>query len=51
MYLAACVQMSSDTDVEANLTRAELYIRRAAQRGASLIVTPREYRSPRSSIP
>ncbi len=40
MYLAACVQMSSDTDVEANLTRAELYIRRAAQRGASLIVTP-----------
>ena len=40
MFLAACIQMSSDTDVESNLNRAESYIRRAAARGASLIVTP-----------
>lgn len=40
MFLAACVQMSSNTDVEANLDRAEAYIRRAASRGARLIVTP-----------
>ena len=40
MFLAACVQMSSDTHVEANLQRAEGYIRRAAHHGASLIVTP-----------
>jgi predicted amidohydrolase len=40
MFLAACVQMSSDTDVTANLKRAEVYIRRAAAAGASLIITP-----------
>ena len=40
MFLAACVQMSSDTDVPANLDRAEAYIRRAAERGASLVITP-----------
>ena len=40
MFLAACVQMSSDTDVTANLKRAEAYIRRAAAAGASLIITP-----------
>ena len=40
MFLAACVQMSSDTDVKANLERAEVHIRRAAASGASLIITP-----------
>lgn len=40
MFLAACIQMSSDTDIEANLERAEKYIRRAAANGASLVVTP-----------
>ena len=32
--------MSSDTHVKANLDRAESYIRRAASRGADLVVTP-----------
>ena len=40
MFLAACIQMSSDTDVDSNLKRAEQYIRRAANHGASLVVTP-----------
>ena len=40
MFLAACIQMSSDTDVQSNLDRAEEYIRRAAARGAALVVTP-----------
>ena len=40
MFLAACIQMSSDTDVQGNLDRVEEYIRRAAARGAALIVTP-----------
>ena len=40
MFLAACIQMSSDTDVNANLSRAEGYIRRAASRGAALVITP-----------
>ena len=40
MFLAACIQMSSDTDIEANMKRAERYIRRAAARGASLVITP-----------
>ena len=40
MFLAACIQMSSDTNVDANLKRAEQYIRRAAAHGASLVITP-----------
>jgi deaminated glutathione amidase len=40
MFLTACIQMSSNMEVKANLERAEQYIRRAASRGASLIVTP-----------
>ena len=40
MFLAACIQMSSDTDVDNNLARAEGYIRRAASYGASLVITP-----------
>ncbi len=40
MFLAACVQMSSNTDIDANLKRAEQYIRRAADYGASLVITP-----------
>ena len=40
MFLAACVQMSSNTDIDANLKRAEQYIRRAAGYGASLVITP-----------
>ena len=39
-FLAACIQMSSDTNVEHNLQRVENYIRRAVSHGASLVVTP-----------
>ena len=52
MFLAACVQMSSDTRVKANLDRAESYIRRAASRGAKLVILPRILHSsaPKDSI-
>jgi deaminated glutathione amidase len=40
MFLAACVQLCSTTDRDANLNRAEGYIRRAAHHGAALVVTP-----------
>ncbi len=40
MLLAATVQLSSTSDVTHNLAQAERWVRQAAQRGASLIVTP-----------
>ena len=40
MFLSACIQMSSDTNIEANLQRAAEYIKRAADHGASLVITP-----------
>ncbi len=40
MFLAACVQLRSTNDVEANLATTEELVRRAALRGASLIATP-----------
>ena len=40
MFLAACVQLCSTTDRDANLDRVESYIRRAAHHGAALVVTP-----------
>lgn len=40
MFLAACIQLCSTTDRAANLERAERLVRRAASRGAQLILTP-----------
>ena len=40
MFLAACIQLCSTTDRDANLDRVEGYIRRAAHHGAALVVTP-----------
>ena len=40
MFLAACVQLRSTDDVEANLAAAERLIRRAASYGAKLVATP-----------
>jgi predicted amidohydrolase len=40
MLLAAAVQLSSTADVSLNLAHAERWVREAARRGASLIVTP-----------
>jgi predicted amidohydrolase len=39
-YLAACIQLRSTTDVDANLKKAETLIRRAHAHGASLVMTP-----------
>ncbi len=39
-YLAAAVQMKSGSDLDANLDRARALVRRAAERGAILIVLP-----------
>jgi len=40
MFLAAAVQVCCTTDVEKNLDTVERLVRRAAERGASLVVTP-----------
>jgi predicted amidohydrolase len=40
MFLAACVQLRSTNDIEANLARAERLVRRAASYGAKLVATP-----------
>lgn len=40
MFLAACVQQRSTSDVDANLAEAERLIRRAAGYGAKLVATP-----------
>ena len=40
MFVAACVQLRSTTDVQRNLAVAERLIRRAAMSGATLVVTP-----------
>lgn len=40
MFLAACVQLRSTDDVEANLATAERLVRRAASYGAKLVATP-----------
>jgi predicted amidohydrolase len=39
-FLAACVQLSSTADIAHNLAVTEKYIREAAVKGATLIVTP-----------
>jgi predicted amidohydrolase len=39
-FLAACVQLRSTDDVEANLRAVEALVARAARAGASLVVTP-----------
>ena len=39
-YLAACIQLCSNEDVQANLSRVEALIERAAGYGASLVATP-----------
>jgi predicted amidohydrolase len=39
-FLAAAVQMCSGPDLEANLGRADVLVRRAAGRGAALVVLP-----------
>ncbi|MEZ4443152.1 MAG: carbon-nitrogen hydrolase family protein [Polyangiaceae bacterium] len=40
MFLAACVQLRSTTDVEQNLATTETLVRRAAGYGAKLVATP-----------
>jgi predicted amidohydrolase len=40
MFLAACVQLNTNTDVDRNLDQAERLIRHAAARGAELVLTP-----------
>jgi predicted amidohydrolase len=40
MFLAACVQLRSTTDIEANLATTERLVRRAAQCGATFVATP-----------
>lgn len=40
MYLAACIQLCCNEEIENNLARAHQLIRRAASNGARLIVTP-----------
>lgn len=40
MFLAACVQLRSTDDVEANLAATERLVRRAASYGAKLVATP-----------
>jgi predicted amidohydrolase len=40
IFVAACVQLRSTTDVEANLATTEELIRRAAGTGAKLVATP-----------
>ena len=40
MFLAACIQLCCNEEVQENLNRAEGLIRRAASHGARLIVTP-----------
>lgn len=40
MFLAACVQLRSTTDIDANLTTTEELVRRAAANGAKLVATP-----------
>lgn len=40
MFLAACVQLRSGPDVEANLAETERLVRRAASYGAKLVATP-----------
>ncbi len=40
MFLAAAIQMTSTSDVEGTFAQAESLIRRAAARGAKLVVTP-----------
>ena len=42
-YLAACIQLCSNEDVQANLSRVEALIERAAGYGASLVATPETY--------
>ena len=39
----ACVQLASDEDVAANLARAELGVREAADRGARMVVLPEKW--------
>ena len=39
----ACVQMNAGSDVAANLTRAEHWLRQAAQEGARLVVLPENF--------
>ena len=41
--LAAVTQMTSTTDLEANLAAVERTVRRAAERGASLVVVPENF--------
>ena len=40
MYLAACIQLCCNEEIQNNLQRAEDLIRRAAKNGAKLIATP-----------
>jgi predicted amidohydrolase len=40
MFLAACVQLRTGSDLEANLATAEASVRRAASYGAKLVLTP-----------
>jgi predicted amidohydrolase len=40
MFLAACIQLRCNTDVERNLTQTETLVRRAARAGATLVATP-----------
>jgi len=40
MFLAACVQLRSTTDIQANLDTTERLIRQAASHGAKLVLTP-----------
>ena len=40
MFLAACVQLRCNTDIERNLSKTEELVRRAASMGAKLIATP-----------
>jgi predicted amidohydrolase len=40
MFLAACIQLRCNTDVERNLAQTETLVRRAARAGAELVATP-----------
>ena len=52
-YLAAAVQMTASSVKEENLAKAEMFVRLAAERGATLIVLPEVFawRGPRAEEP